>query len=173
MADISSSCMGSTNSYANSGHGRRNPYGGPLSQSRPWSSSDPSAQRRSPLQEQSNHSCAHTTTPAMQPSVSVAPPHASHDRMKTQLACLYTKHKTQKRRVWQDGRLVVTLQRATLYSATPLPGSGDPILDVCEVTPIQPQELTPGPYSSPRKICVRSKPNPKRSGSLWSDTTLS
>jgi hypothetical protein len=50
-----------------------------------------------------------------------------------QLSCLYTKHKTQKRKIWNDGRLVLSSARASLYDAHPPPGSGDPKLDECEL----------------------------------------
>jgi Protein of unknown function (DUF2439) len=61
---------------------------------------------------------------------------------KAVLACVYTKHKIQKRKVWNDGRLVIFHPgRAVLYSACPLPGSGDPIVDTCELTPRQSLDL--------------------------------
>jgi Protein of unknown function (DUF2439) len=61
---------------------------------------------------------------------------------KAVLACVYTKHKVQKRKVWNDGRLVIFHPgRAVLYSACPLPGSGDPIVDTCELTPRQSLDL--------------------------------
>lgn len=58
-----------------------------------------------------------------------------------QFACLYTKYKTQKRKVWQDGRLVLHASRARLFSATPVAGSTDPVLDECEITAMQRQNL--------------------------------
>ena len=63
------------------------------------------------------------------------------ERNSTYWACLFTKHKTQKRKVWNDGRLVLTSSRATLYDADPPPGSGDPILGECEITPNQLQTI--------------------------------
>jgi hypothetical protein len=60
---------------------------------------------------------------------------------KHQLACLYTKQKTQKRKVWKDGRLVLTSYSAILYDACPRIGSSDPTLDSCEVTPGQQQSI--------------------------------
>jgi Protein of unknown function (DUF2439) len=51
-----------------------------------------------------------------------------------QFACLFTKQKTQKRKIWLDGRLVVTGIGVTLHSADPPPGSGDPVLDQTELT---------------------------------------
>jgi len=62
-------------------------------------------------------------------------------RNSTHWACLFTKHKTQKRKVWNDGRLVLTSSRAELYNADPPPGSGDPILGECEITPNQLQTI--------------------------------
>jgi hypothetical protein len=50
-----------------------------------------------------------------------------------QLSCLYTQHKTQKRKIWNDGRLVLSSTRASLHDAHPPPGSGDPKLDECEL----------------------------------------
>ncbi len=50
---------------------------------------------------------------------------------KQQMACLYTKQKTQKRKKWHDGRLVLHSMGASLYDAHPPPGSGDPKLDEC------------------------------------------
>jgi hypothetical protein len=55
-------------------------------------------------------------------------------RTKSQYACLYTHHKTQKRKTWQDGRLEVKGNRVELYAACPKLGAGDPILDVVEIT---------------------------------------
>ena len=49
-------------------------------------------------------------------------------------ACMYTKHKTQKRKVWNDGRLIITSSKGVLYDANPLMGSNDPILGECEIT---------------------------------------
>jgi hypothetical protein len=61
---------------------------------------------------------------------------------KQQFACLYTKHKTQKRKVWHDGRLVLTAgNRAVLHDANPKLGSSDPSLDQCEISPSQRQGL--------------------------------
>jgi Protein of unknown function (DUF2439) len=52
-----------------------------------------------------------------------------------QFACLYTKHKTQKHKLWLDGRLVVSSSGiVTLYAADPAPGSGDPMLERLELT---------------------------------------
>ncbi len=60
---------------------------------------------------------------------------------KQQLACLYTKHKTQKRKVWQDGRLVLNASKAILHDADPPPGSGDPSLGECEINAGQLQTI--------------------------------
>ncbi len=62
---------------------------------------------------------------------------------KQQLACLYTKHKTQKRKVWQDGRLVLNAKssKAILHDADPPPGSGDPSLGECEISSCQLQTI--------------------------------
>jgi hypothetical protein len=67
---------------------------------------------------------------------------------KHQLACLYTKHKTQKRKVWKDGRLVLTSHRAVLYDACcNRIGSScdDPALDSCEVSPGEQQSILQRP----------------------------
>ena len=62
---------------------------------------------------------------------------------KQQLACLYTKNKTQKRKIWQDGRLVLNTKslKAVLHDATPPQGSGDPSLGECEITLGQAQAI--------------------------------
>lgn len=49
------------------------------------------------------------------------------------LSCLFTKHKAKKRKIWQDGRLVVKGGSCFLYAADPIAGSGDPVLDRCEL----------------------------------------
>jgi len=59
---------------------------------------------------------------------------ATNHPSKQQFACLYTKHKTQKRKVWQDGRLVLQGSLLSLHAAHPLAGSGDPLLDRTEVS---------------------------------------
>ena len=51
-----------------------------------------------------------------------------------EFVCLYTKHKTQKRRIWHDGRLVLLSTRAVLHEANPAPGSSNSALDECEVS---------------------------------------
>jgi len=60
-----------------------------------------------------------------------------------QLACLYTKHKTQKRKIWQDGRLVLSTKscKAILHDANPPLGSGDPSLGECEIATSQLQAI--------------------------------
>jgi hypothetical protein len=62
-------------------------------------------------------------------------------RHQHQLACLYTKHKTQKKKTWIDGRLVIKGTRAVLHDANPPPGSSDPALDECEITHSQYQNI--------------------------------
>ena len=57
------------------------------------------------------------------------------------MSCLFTKHKTQKRKVWNDGRLVLISSKAILYDADPPPGSNDPILGECEISNIQMQNI--------------------------------
>lgn len=58
----------------------------------------------------------------------------SQTQTKRQFACLYTKQKTQKHRIWHDGRLVVTGTRASLYDANPVPGSSGGPLDECDLS---------------------------------------
>mmetsp|Transcript_2018 Transcript_2018/g.2876 ORF Transcript_2018/g.2876 Transcript_2018/m.2876 type:complete len:773 (+) Transcript_2018:155-2473(+) len=53
------------------------------------------------------------------------------------MACLYTKHKTQKRKVWNDGRLVLRGCRACIHDANPPAGSTDVTLDETELTMAQ------------------------------------
>ena len=56
----------------------------------------------------------------------------------TVFSCLYTHQKTQKKKRWKDGRLVLLKTgRAKLHDASPAAGSGDPPLDECEITPAQ------------------------------------
>ena len=56
-------------------------------------------------------------------------------------------YKTQdpKRKIWQDGRLILTssaARQAILHAAHPPPGGGDPALCQCELTPVEYQGLT-------------------------------
>lgn len=75
---------------------------------------------------------------------------------KQQFSCLYTKHKIQKRRVWHDGRLVVSGGRARLYSAHPT--SADPLLDECDFSATQEMETerfliqVEGPWVEPTTL---------------------
>jgi hypothetical protein len=57
-----------------------------------------------------------------------------HNHQQRQFSCLYTKHKTQKRKIWQDGRLILKGCLAVLHDANPPAGSGDPALCQCELT---------------------------------------
>lgn len=57
---------------------------------------------------------------------------------------LYTKQKTQKRKIWQDGRIAVQPHAVNLHSASPPPGGGDPVLDTCILTPSQIQAIRQG-----------------------------
>jgi hypothetical protein len=61
---------------------------------------------------------------------------SSHQRQQ-QYNCLFTKHLTQKRKKWLDGRLVVKGTRVTLYDANPALGASDFSLDECELGPKQ------------------------------------
>lgn len=63
---------------------------------------------------------------------------------KVKFQCLYTKQKTQKRKVWSDGCLVLNGIRAVLHDANPAPGSGNPTLDECEITTAQRTALVAG-----------------------------
>jgi hypothetical protein len=74
-------------------------------------------------------------------SISVDENAPNHQGRNEELACLYTKHKTQKRKIWQDGRMKLCGFRAILYDANPAAGSNDPALDQCEVTHTQKQAL--------------------------------
>jgi hypothetical protein len=101
----------------------------------------PSKSTMASSQAQSNVA---TRTSSMNPASSVSSSfydlsNASSTRQ--QYSCLYTKHKTQKRRVWQDGRLVLQSTRALLHDANPAPGSDDLPLGECEVTNSQRQAL--------------------------------
>ena len=60
--------------------------------------------------------------------------HHQPQPLQQQFACLYTKQKTQKRKVWNDGRLVPRSGGSwVLYDANPPLGSTDAPLDQCEV----------------------------------------
>jgi hypothetical protein len=69
----------------------------------------------------------------------------SQQHQQYQFACLYTKHKTQKRKVWNDGRLLLTtsngINKAILYGASPKLGSFDPSIDECEISIIEKQSI--------------------------------
>ncbi len=52
-------------------------------------------------------------------------------------ACLYTKHKTQKRKIWHDGRLLLQSCQAVLYDANPAPGAEASPLGECELSASQ------------------------------------
>jgi hypothetical protein len=67
----------------------------------------------------------------------------SKNSKQRQLACLYTKHKTQKRKIWRDGRLVLKTKsfKAVLHDADPPLGSGDPSLGECEIAAGQLQAI--------------------------------
>jgi Protein of unknown function (DUF2439) len=58
-----------------------------------------------------------------------------------QFCCLFTKMKTQKRKIWQDGRLVITGTSVCLYDAHPSPGTGDAQFDQTELSGPQLQSL--------------------------------
>ena len=67
----------------------------------------------------------------------------------TTFACLFTKHKTQKRKKWQDGRWVMIVHASgscccRLYAAHPMPGSGDPLLDQCELSTVEANAVRSG-----------------------------
>jgi Protein of unknown function (DUF2439) len=61
-----------------------------------------------------------------------------------QFACLYTKHKTQKHKIWRDGRLLVNNYSCRLHDADPQPGSGDPMLDSCPLDGREAQAILSG-----------------------------
>ena len=54
---------------------------------------------------------------------------------KVQLECLYTKHKTQKRKKWNDGKAVIDKRsgRLRLYNAVSIPGASNAIIDELEL----------------------------------------
>lgn len=78
------------------------------------------------IQQQADHEMLHQQQELQQQQQQ--PQHAA------QLACLYTKQKTQKHKSWLDGRLVVSETGVALHKADPPPGSGDLILDQAELT---------------------------------------
>lgn len=115
-----------------------------------------------------------TTSEASQPSRQETT--QFHSSGAQQLSCLYTKQKTQKRKIWRDGRLVLNSTQASLYDAHPPPGSGDPKLDECEVTRSQRDALlrqienqietekflieVNGPWTTSTTAMAMAKPNP-------------
>lgn len=58
-----------------------------------------------------------------------------------QFCCLYTKMKTQKRKIWQDGRLVIAGKTVCLYDAHPPPGASDVQFEQTELSGPQLQSL--------------------------------
>ena len=69
-----------------------------------------------------------------------------NQQQQQQFSCLYTKQKTQKRKTWSDGRLVINTTTTsthvvTLHAAYPSPGMGDPILDQLEMI-LPPSDIT-------------------------------
>lgn len=63
---------------------------------------------------------------------------------KQQFACLYTKHKTQKHKKWNDGRMIVNRFGCRLYDADPQPGAGDPMIDTCALSGNEAQSILSG-----------------------------
>ena len=49
-------------------------------------------------------------------------------------ACLYSKHKLQKRKVWKDGKIVLSNNHAILYDGNPPPGALNLPLDEVDLT---------------------------------------
>jgi len=49
-------------------------------------------------------------------------------------ACLYSKHKLQKRKVWKDGKIVLSNNHAILYDGNPPPGASNLPLDEVDLT---------------------------------------
>lgn len=58
--------------------------------------------------------------------------------------CLYTKQKTQKRKIWHDGRVLIKGSRAVLHNAVVLVGSDDPSIDECEMSRVGVSALLSG-----------------------------
>ncbi len=90
----------------------------------------------------------------MMGGATTAPPPAYYETMQIhshqippfsqqQLGCLYTKQKTQKRKTWSDGRLVIRSSGIALHSAHPSPGMGDPVLDQLELIPSEIHAVQP------------------------------
>lgn len=88
------------------------------------------------------HATATTEMPTSESLVPSSPPLLPESRGPHVYAVLYTKHKSQKRKVWHDGKLVVpmpthvssssSIHRGILYPAVPTPGTGDGVLDEIE-----------------------------------------
>jgi len=63
------------------------------------------------------------------------------DHAVQQFCCLFTKMKTQKRKIWQDGKLVLNGASVSLYDAHPPPGSCGTQLDQTELSRVQVHNL--------------------------------
>ena len=96
-----------------------------------------SSQEGATLQPQTEQDCRQQQVEYSESTAAAAAAAASQSFARRQFACLYTKHKTQKRKIWKDGRLVISGCMAALHDAHPVPGSGDPILDQCEIARAQ------------------------------------
>ena len=91
-----------------------------------------------------------TTTPTITTTTPQIPSHRpavlfNSSSRKTNFHALYTRHKTQKRKVWQDGKLELTSSQAILLPVDAIPGAGTKILDTfAEFLPGQVQAIRNG-----------------------------
>jgi Protein of unknown function (DUF2439) len=96
------------------------------------SASDANSEAEGHAEQPQQHNLQPLSAAAQQSATTTA---AAHSLQSRQFTCLYSKHKTQKRKTWLDGRLVVFGSgKVALHAACPPVGSGDPVLDQTELT---------------------------------------
>ena len=64
----------------------------------------------------------------------------------SQYSCLYTKQKTQKKKVWQDGRICIRGRIVELHYDDPPLGSGDQVIDCCKIGGSDLQQIISGKF---------------------------
>jgi hypothetical protein len=103
--------------------------------------------REQPVLQNSNYEESPQSSQATHAAVTQGPSLAENQQGATAggtFHALYTKHKTQKHKIWQDGRLVLTSLVILLHQANPPPGAGDPVLDTVPLAPAQIQAIRQG-----------------------------
>ena len=103
--------------------------------------------REQPVLQNSNYEESPQSSQATHAAVTQGPSLAENQQGSTAggtFHALYTKHKTQKHKIWQDGRLVLKSLVILLHQANPPPGAGDPVLDTVPLAPAQIQAIRQG-----------------------------